>query len=73
MFNPLDRVDVSSSRSSELIKPPNEHTLGSFAEMRPQRISEILDSIGGSQSLYSSASPTSLLFSAGLVRLLQAL
>ena len=63
--NPLDRLDVSSSRSSELIKSPEEHTLSSLDAMRPQRISEILDSIGDSQRftvLYISASPTSLFF-----------
>ena len=47
--NPLDHLDVSSSCSSELIKSPEEHTLSSLDEMRPQRISEILDSTGGSQ------------------------
>ena len=46
--NTLDHLDVSSSRSSELIKSPKEHTLSSF-EVRPQGISEILGSIGGSQ------------------------
>ena len=46
--NPVGRLDVSSSCSSELIKSPEEHTLSSFDEVRPQRISEILDFIGGS-------------------------
>ena len=50
MSNPLDHLDVSSSRSSELIKPPKEHTLSSFDEVRPQSLSEIFDSFGGSQS-----------------------
>ena len=46
---PLDHLDGSSSCSVKLIESPEEHTLGSFDEVRSQRISEILDSIGGLQ------------------------
>ena len=35
----------------ELIKSPKEHTLSSFDEVRLQRISETLDSIGGPQRI----------------------
>ena len=49
IFNPFNHLDMSSSRSSDLMKYPKEHTLSSFDEVRPQSIYEILDSIGGSQ------------------------
>ena len=51
---------MSSSRSSELIKSPMEHTLSSFDEVGSQRI-EILDSIGGLQMFTVKKSPCAFL------------